>query len=186
VADVEGTEEAESISGGTGSRKKEHMRDPEGRNYYVTAKIGEKEMIAFLFAHNYRQPIMIIAMIVAIIWPIMTIVRQDGSLWYAIAVVVIVFFALPYSTWSRGRKTIRDNEAYANTFYYMFDEWGLHLELGDSAVDQEWSKINKCMFLKSVTVLYTGRNNAFLIPTEAMGSRAEEINAFIKENRSKK
>ena len=66
-------------------------------------------------------------------------------------------------------------------FHYMFDEWRLHLELGDDAIDVEWKKVTKLIFYKSVAVIYTGKNNAFLIPSAAMGTQREEIMNFIKE-----
>ena len=67
----------------------------------------------------------------------------------------------------------------------MIDEWGVHLELGTEAVDIEWKRIQKCVFLKSVTVLYTNKINAHLIPTSGMGARTEQINQFIKRMKNR-
>ena len=52
---------------------------------------------------------------------------------------------------------------------------------GDDAIDVEWKKVTKLIFYKSVAVIYTGKNNAFLIPSAAMGTQREEIMNFIKE-----
>ena len=67
----------------------------------------------------------------------------------------------------------------------MLDEWGLHLEIEDDAIDVEWKKVTKMIFYKSVAVIYTGKNNAFLIPSTAMGARREEIMSFIEEMRNR-
>lgn len=179
--DSAGTSEAEVEV--VGEVKK--MREPVGAHYYIDAKITEKEFLAFLFAHNYRQPMIIIASIVAIAWPVMAYVRGDSNLLFALALAAIVILFMPFSTWSRGRKAIQSNPIYQETFHFMIDEWGVHLELGDQAVDVEWSRIQKCVFLKSVTALYTNKINAHLIPTCAMGDQAQEINQFIKRMKNR-
>lgn len=185
VADVEGTAAAGTAGTKAASGEKKQMRQPEGTHYYIDAQITEKELMAFLFGHNYRQPIMLIALLIAVIWPVMVIIRNDSNMIFAIALAAIVLVVLPLSTWNRGRKAARSNPSYKQTFHYMVDEWGLHLELGDECLDLEWNKVYKCMFLKSVTAIYTGKVNAFLIPTAAMGGQKEEINAFIKEMKKK-
>lgn len=185
VADVEGTAAAGVAGTKTAAEEKKHMRQPVGEHYYMDAQITEKELLAFLFGHNYRQPLILVALAVAIIWPIMIIVRRDNNMMLAIALAAIVLLALPLSTWSRGKKAAKSNPSYKQTFHYMVDEWGLHLELGDECLDLEWSKVYKCMFLKSVTAVYTGKVNAFLIPTSAMGEQKAKINAFIKKMKKK-
>lgn len=161
------------------------MREPVGEHYYIDAKLTEKEFVSFLFAHNYRQPMILIASIIAIAWPIMAFVRQDSNLLFALAMAAIVILFLPFSTWTRGKKAINSNPLYKETFHFMLDEWGVHLELGDQAVDVEWSKVQKCVFLKSVTALYTNKINAHLIPTNAMGNQVQEINQFIKRMKNR-
>lgn len=185
VADVEGTAAAGTAETREGAAEKKQMRQPEGTHYYIDAKITEKEMLAFLFGHNYRQPLMLVAVAIAVIWPIIVVVRNDSNMWLAIALAVIILIALPLSTWNRGRKTVKNNPAYQQTFHYMVDEWGVHLELGDECIDVEWKKVYKCTFMKSVTTVYTGKVNAFLIPTAAMGEQAGEINAFMKKMKNK-
>ena len=184
VADVEGTAAA-GTAGTKETAAKEHMRQPEGEHYYMDARITEKELLAFLFGHNYRQPVMLIAIAIAVIWPVMIIVRGDQNMYLAIALAAIVLLALPLSNWTRGKREAKTNPSYQQTFHYMVDEWGLHLELGDRCIDLEWSKVCKCMYLKSVTAVYTGKSNAFLIPPAAMGDKTEEINAFIRKMKAK-
>lgn len=161
------------------------MMDPTGEHYYIEAKITEKEFLAFLFSHNFRQPLMIVAYAIAIIWPVMAFVRGDSNVIFALAMAAIVILFIPFSTWTRGRKAINSNPLYQETFHFMIDEWGVHLELGTEAVDVEWKRIQKCVFLKSVTVLYTNKINAHLIPTSGMGDRTEEINQFIKRMKNR-
>ena len=185
VADIEGTAAAGTAGTKAAEGEKKHMRQPEGMHYYMDAKITEKELMAFLFGHNYRQPLMLIALVIAVAWPIMVIVRNDSNMLFAIVLAAIILVVLPLTTWNRGRKAAKSNPSYQQIFHYMIDEWGLHLELGNECLDLEWNKVYKCMFLKSVTAIYTGKVNAFLIPTAAMGDKAEEIKAFIKKMKKK-
>ena len=46
-------------------------------------------------------------------------------------------------------------------------------------------KVTKIIFYKSVAVIYTGKNNAFLIPTEAMGAQRADILNFIEEMKNR-
>lgn len=169
----------EDVENQTGSGQ-EKMSEPVGKHFYIDARIHEKEMIAFLFGHNYRQPLMIFATLIGIFWPIAMIIQNQGNLWVAVVVLLLFLVAFPLNTWNKARMAIKNNPMYANTFHYMLDEWGLHLELDENAIDVEWNRMFKVMFLKSTVVLYTGKLNAYLIPTGAMGEQKEEIIPFIK------
>ncbi|MBQ9156176.1 MAG: hypothetical protein IJ137_05295 [Eubacterium sp.] len=160
--------------------EKEHMAAPVGKHYYIDAEITAREMRAFLFAHNYRSPVLFIAILVGVVWPIYTVLTNNGSLFMAIFCAAIFLFLMPFSIWYRGGANVKQNPTFRNTFHYMLDEAGLHLELGEKALDIEWKQVIKAMYLGTSTAIYTGKTNAFLIPTSAMGNRKEEINSFIK------
>jgi len=162
--------------------KKERMAAPNGRHYYIDAEITPKEMRSFLFAHNYRSPLMILATLVGLVWPVYTVLRSEGSLMVAIVCALVFLVLMPFSIWRRGTTSVTQNPIYQNTFHYMLDESGLHLELAEHAIDVDWSKVTKTMFLKSSAVIYTGKVNAYLIPTDAMGDRRDEIIAFIRNH----
>ena len=74
------------------------MMDPTGEHYYIDAKITEKEFLAFLFSHNFRQPLMIAAYLIAIIWPVMAFVRGDSNAIFAVAMAAVVILFIPFST----------------------------------------------------------------------------------------
>jgi hypothetical protein len=161
---------------------RERMAAPTGKHYYIDAEITTKEMTAFLFAHNYRSPLMLLATLVGLVWPIYTVIMAKGSLLFACVCAGVFLFLMPFSIWRRGTTSVKNNPIYENTFHYMLDETGVHLELAEHAVDVEWSKVTRTMFLKSSAVIYTGKINAYLIPTVAMGDKKDEIIAFIKSH----
>lgn len=185
-------QEAEASDGGQTDREVEVMGEPQkmaeptGRHYYIDAEITRKEMTFFLLGHNYRQPIILLATAMAIIWPILSVIKGQKNLVYVFILALFILLYFPLSALNRGRNLKKLNPAYEKTFYYMLDEAGLHLELGEEAIDVEWKRILKVMYLKSVIVLYTGRTNAFLIPTKDMGTQKEEVIAFIKEMKKKR
>lgn len=160
--------------------QKKHMAAPTGKHYYIDAHITEKEMIAFLFAHNYRSPLMLIATVVGIVWPLYTIIKAEGNVLFAVLCAGVFLIFMPASIYIRGRNGVRKNPIYENTFHYMVDEAGVHVELAEHAVDVDWKSVTKKLFLKTSAVIYTGKINAYLIPTAAMGDRKDEIIAFIK------
>ena len=145
---------------------KKEMMEPQGRHFRVDANVTEKELKAFLFGHTYRQPLMIIVTILAIVWPLAVLIKKQGSVTMPLICSLFILIWIPFTTNLRAKNAKKLNPIYNEEFHYMFDEWGLHLELGDDAID---------------AVIYTGKNNAFLIPSAAMGTQREEIMNFIKE-----
>lgn len=164
---------------------KKEMMEPQGKNFRIDAEVTQQELTTFLFGHTYRQPLMILVTILAIAWPITILVRRQGSITMPLICSLFILIWIPLTTYLRAKNATKLNTAYQHTFHYMLDEWGLHLELGDEAIDVEWKKVTKVIFYKSVAVIYTGKNNAFLIPSAAMGERRAEILSFIEEMKSK-
>lgn len=160
---------------------KKEMMEPQGKHFRVDAEITQQELTAFLFGHTYRQPLMILVTILAIAWPVAVLVKKQGSITMPLICSLFILIWIPLTTYLRAKNAKKLNTAYQHTFHYMLDEWGLHLELGDDAIDVEWKKVTKMIFYKSVAVIYTGKNNAFLIPSAAMGAQRQEIISFIEE-----
>lgn len=175
---VEQTEAAEELA-------KKEMMEPQGKHFRIDAEITQQELTTFLFGHTYRQPLMILVTILAIAWPVAILVKKQGSLTMPLICSLFILIWIPLTTYLRAKNAKKLNTAYQHTFHYMLDEWGLHLELGDEAIDVEWKKVTKVIFYKSVAVIYTGKNNAFLIPSTAMGERRAEILSFIEEMKNK-
>ena len=189
TGDTKNTEEAadslkESVSEGEPAGEelaKKEMMEPQGQHFFVNAKISQQELNAFLFGHTYRQPLMILVTVLAIAWPLAVLIKKQGNIAMPLICSLFILIWIPFTTYLRAKNAKKLNPIYNEEFHYMFDEWGLHLELGDDAIDVEWKKVTKLIFYKSVAVIYTGKNNAFLIPSAAMGTQREEIMRFIGE-----
>lgn len=165
--------------------EKKVMMEPQGKHFFIDAEITQQELNTFLFGHTYRQPLMILVTILAIAWPIAVIVKGQSNIAMPVICSLFILIWIPFTTYLRAKNAKKLNPLYEKPFHYMLDEWGLHLEIEDDAIDVEWKKVTKMIFYKSVAVIYTGKNNAFLIPSAAMGARREEIMSFIEEMRKR-
>lgn len=172
---IEAPEDAEE------KEEKQQMMEPQGRHYNIDTMIGEDALVHFLFSHTYRQPMMILVTILGVVWPIFAIVKKQDNLLIPIVVAAFVLVWFPVSTYLKAKRAKKYNLAYQQEFHYMLDEWGLHLELGEDAIDVEWKTLTRLLIMKSVIVLYTGKNNAFLIPSAAIEDNRQEIISFIEE-----
>ena len=186
--ETEGAEDKETVEDSADGEQaqpeeltKKEMMEPQGKHFRIDAEITQQELNTFLFGHTYRQPLMILVTILAIAWPITILVKKQGSITMPLICSLFILIWIPLTTYLRAKNAKKLNTAYQHTFHYMLDEWGLHLELGDDAIDVEWKKVTKMIFYKSVAVIYTGKNNAFLIPSAAMGAQRQEIISFIEE-----
>lgn len=186
--ETEGSEDKETVEGSVDEEpaqpeelEKKEMMEPQGKHFRIDAEITQQELTTFLFGHTYRQPLMILVTILAIAWPVTILVKKQGSITMPLICSLFILIWIPLTTYLRAKNAKKLNTAYQHTFHYMLDEWGLHLELGDDAIDVEWKKVTKMIFYKSVAVIYTGKNNAFLIPSAAMGAQRQEIISFIEE-----
>ena len=178
LAETSSNEEAEEL-------EKKVMMEPQGKHYRIDADITQSALNTFLFGHTYRQPLMILVTVLAIAWPIAVIVKKQGNIAMPLICSLFILIWIPFTTYLRAKNAKKLNPIYEQTFHYMLDEWGLHLELAEDAIDVEWKKVTKMIFYKSVAVIYTGKNNAFLIPTEAMGAQRGDILSFIEEMKNK-
>lgn len=165
--------------------EKKVMMEPQGKYFFIDAEITQQELNTFLFGHTYRQPLMILITILAIAWPIAVIVKGQSNIAMPLICSLFILIWIPFTTYLRAKNAKKLNPLYEKPFHYMLDEWGLHLEIEDDAIDVEWKKVTKMIFYKSVAVIYTGKNNAFLIPSAAMGARREEIMSFIEKMRNR-
>lgn len=177
----------EAAEGGEDSSQPEEeklplkMMDPQGEHYTFDADIEDSDLIRFMFSNTYRNPIMLVATIVGIIFPVGNLIRGGGN--PIISIVCLAFFVLflPLSTYFQAKRVRRFNKVYLETFHYMVDEYGVHLEVTKQAIDVPWNRMTRKIFSSEEIYLYTGRNNAFIIPCRSMGDQKEEIVAFMKK-----
>ncbi len=158
-------------------------RVPVGRHYEIDAEITEQELRNFRLAHEYRRPAILLVNVMAIFFIIYTafsgVKGMNMGVTIGLGILIILYYPFIIATKTKGIKN--NSKIFQHTFHYMLDEEGLHLKVDKDAVDVEWKYVRKLMVLKSSLVVYTGKNNAWIIPTKDMGDQKDEIIAFLQE-----
>ena len=154
---------------------------PEGRYYTIDADITEAEIRNFMLGHAYREPLIILINVIAVVFAAYYVFKGTGTTSLSLAITIIVLIYYPFTTILKAKSIKKTNTAFRETFHYIFDEKACHLQLSQEAIDVEWRYFTKMMILKSVVVVYTGKNNGYIVPTKDMKEKREEIIAFLKE-----
>lgn len=163
------------------NKKTAVQKGPKGKHYRIKAVTTEEVMRDFLFGHYYRQPIMIILLIMGVASLVYVFIGKTDTPMLYVMISVFIFFGYPVSFIFKAKNAVKSNPVYKNTYHYMVDEWGLHLKTGEHTLDVEWKRFIKFRRLKKSAVLYTGKHNGYLFPYTDLGSQKEEILAFCEE-----
>ncbi len=162
-------------------KKKNGLMEPQGKYYEVNATMTEEVMRGFLFGHYYRQPIMFALLLVGVASLGYVFTGKSNTPMLYVMISVFIFLGYPLSFFFKARSVVRNNPLYKAPFYYMMDQWGFHLKAGTECLDIEWKRFIKTRRLKKSAVLYTGKNNGYLLPYVDLGDKKEEIIAFCEE-----
>ena len=168
---------------GKSAEENQEERTPVGRHYVIDAEITEQELRNFRLAHEYRRPTILLVNAVAIFFIIYSALSgvkgMNLGLTIGLGILIILYYPFIIATKTKGIKN--NSKVFQQVFHYMLDEEGLHLKVDKESVDVEWKYVRKLMVLKSSLVVYTGKANAWIIPTKDMGDQKDEITAFLQE-----
>lgn len=168
---------------GKSAEDNQEERIPVGRHYEIDAEITEQELRNFRLAHEYRRPAILLVNAMAIFFIIYSALSgvkgMNLGITIGLGILIILYYPFIIATKTKGIKN--NSKVFQHVFHYMLDEEGLHLKVDKEAVDVEWKYVRKLMVLKSSLVVYTGKANAWIIPTKDMGDQKDEIIAFLQE-----
>lgn len=156
------------------------MADPVGRNYKIDANITVKEIQDFLLGHAYHQPLTYLLVLAGIAYGVFMYFQMKNVV-VSILIIGLVIIFYPITLISRARKVKNRNKTFSETFHYMFDEVGCHLQLSHEAIDIEWKYFHNILKTGSVVIIYTNKINGYIVPVKDMGDKKEEIIAFLTE-----
>ncbi len=163
--------------------KKKELMEIQGQYYKIESNMKVEYMREFMFNHYFRQPMILIFMVIGAGMLVYGAVARPVNATYIICGLFLVI-GYPVSFYLRANSSFKNNPAFQNTFYYTFDEWGLHLKNGDEILEVAWKYIIQVKRLKNLAVLYTGKHNGSLIPYADLGEQKEEILTFIEKMQS--
>lgn len=181
VVESEEPVETEAEATTAKSAAEEMPRFPIGNYYGVNTTLQSKHFREFLFSHSYRQPIMIALTLLGVVALVSGLVIKTDKNVIMLMIALFVLVGYPLSYVSKARQTVRRNPIFQSEFHYTFDEWGAHLRCDVAQdIDVQWRQVVKIACYRSIAVVYTGKNNGYIVPYEDMGVRKDEILAFMK------
>lgn len=148
-------------------------------------KLSAKDIFKFSLAYTYMgfSGILAIAMVIIGIYMCVIGVAQDkGASYIGMGIMMIALFIVvnPLMLYSKAKKQVMTNPVYQKPSVYEMKEEGIYVEIGDDSGTITWDRIQKVRHFMGMNVLYTGKQQAFVFPDEAMGEQKDEIMEFVK------
>ena len=150
-------------------------------------QLKAKDIFKFSLAYTYSgvQALLTIFMLAVGGYMIFRGASQPGGQTNIIfGVVVIALFVVinPLMLYVKAKKQAIENPVYKNPTYYTLQEDGIFVELGDESATIEWIRVFKITHFMGLTLLYTGRQQAFVFPDYEMGDDREKMLNYMKEH----
>lgn len=93
---------------------------------------------------------------------------------YLIAGIIVILY-LPWNIFLLAKKRALTTPEYAFPITYSMEEEGIRISQQDKSDLLEWSMVTKVVSTPSSILVYTGKNNATILPKQEMGKNKEGI-----------
>ena len=132
-------------------------------------QLKAKDIFKFSLAYTYSgvQAILTIFMLgVGAYMIVHGIGQPEGQTNIIFGVVVIALFVVinPLMIYVKAKKQAIENPVYKNPTYYTLRDDGIFVELGEESATIEWNRVYKITHFMGLTLLYTGKQQAFVFP----------------------
>ena len=150
-------------------------------------QLTAKDIFKFSLIYTYFGTSGILAAFMIIIGALMcarAIVQGQGPTYIILGAAIVILFVVvnPVMLYMKAKKQVMMNPVYQQPSYYTMKEEGIFVEIGEETGTIEWERILKIRHTMGLYILYTGRQQAFVFPEEAMGSQKEAISSYIEEH----
>ena len=140
-------------------------------------QLKAKDIFKFSLAYTYSgvQAILTIFMLgVGAYMIVHGIGQPEGQTNIIFGVVVIAYV--------KAKKQAIENPVYKNPTYYTLRDDGIFVELGEESATIEWNRVYKITHFMGLTLLYTGKQQAFVFPDYELGDDREKMLDYMKEH----
>lgn len=103
-----------------------------------------------------------------------------GILYVGVGALILVY--IPFTLWTRAKRTLKKNAVLAGKLTYTLDEEGIGVAQGDDTGLLTWDKVYKVVASRDAVLIYSTRVNAYILPKNQLGDKYEEVKAVVKEN----
>lgn len=150
-------------------------------------QLTAKDIFKFSLIYTYFGTSGILAAFMIIIGALMcarAIVQGQGPTYIVLGAAIVILFVVvnPVMLYMKAKKQVMVNPVYQQPSYYTMKEEGIFVEIGEETGTIEWERILKIRHIMGLYILYTGRQQAFVFPEEAMGSQKETISNYIEKH----
>ncbi len=150
-------------------------------------QLTAKDIFKFSFVYTYFGMSGILAVFMICIGGFMCargiILNQGTSYTFMGALLIILFIVVnPIMLYLKAKKQVMTNPVYQQPSYYTMKDEGIFVQIGEETGTIEWGRILKIRHMMGLYILYTGRQQAFVFPEEAMGSQKDAVSRYIEEH----
>ena len=150
-------------------------------------QLKANDIFKFSLAYTYSglQLILAIAMVAVGVYMCVTgMGAADGQSNMIFGIVLIVLFVVvnPLMLYVKAKKQAIENPVYKNPTYYTLRDDGIFVELGEESATIEWARVYKVTHFMGLTLLYTGKQQAFVFPDYELGDDREKMLDYMKEH----
>lgn len=150
-------------------------------------QLKAKDIFKFSLAYTYSGVQALLAVFMLAVGGYMVfrgISQPGGQVNIVFGLIVIALFVVinPLMLYVKAKKQAIENPVYKNPTYYTLQDDGIFVELGDESATIEWIRVYKITHFMGLTLLYTGRQQAFVFPDYELGNDREKMLDYMKEH----
>ena len=110
--------------------------------------------------------------------------QPEGQTNIIFGVVVIALFVVinPLMIYVKAKKQAIENPVYKNPTYYTLRDDGIFVELGEEVRRSSGPEFIRSHIFMGLTLLYTGKQQAFVFPDYELGDDREKMLDYMKEH----
>lgn len=147
-------------------------------------KLKQEDLFRFNMHQTYSSVHGILSVLIAVvIWVMAGVSAGQGAIAYAVLYIVmgiLVLFYIPFTLWTRVKRTLKTNQVLANTLHYCMEERAIIVSQGDETGELSWDQIYKMTATKKQVLIYSNRINAYIIPRDQLGDNYEQVRKLAK------
>ena len=148
-------------------------------------KLSVNDLYRFNIYQIYRGSQGIISILLGILAFIMSgLVFSRGQIGYGILYVVCgigFILYIPGSLWIRVKATMQKNEILSGVLHYTVTEKGITVKAGEEEAELPWDMVYKVTSTKGQILIYSNRLNAYVVPKEQIGEKAEQFRTIAQK-----
>lgn len=140
-------------------------------------QMSVKVLYSYLVYHAYRGMAGILGTCVGLIFIMVYTTDRDNAMLLIAGLILILY--LPLTLRTQAARQYLATEAWKKPLHYCMDDEGITISQEDEETKIGWEGITKAVSSPSAIILYTGKNNASILPKKQLGERLSAVVQII-------